>query len=148
MPVYHWTYDASQLSTSALYQVRFLIGDTIAADPLIEDDFEITFCLSQSGENIYRAAAFACRRAAAKLARELTLKSPVAELDTRGSADWFLKMATDLDREAGRSGAVGLFAGGISVSDKSTRGDDSDRVVPSFAVDSLGSVDPLTDRSA
>lgn len=46
-----WTYDITQLATSKLYQVRFIIGDTIVADPLLQDE-EINFILTQKESTI------------------------------------------------------------------------------------------------
>lgn len=141
----NWSYDTDELSTNTTYQVRFLIGDTVQDDPLIDDDQEIEFALSQCGSNIYRAAAFCCRRGAARITRDLALKSPVAELDTRWQAENLLKLAKEFDSEASRAGGVGVFAGGISQADKQARIDDTDRVVPSFSRETLTTVDPVTD---
>lgn len=44
------TYDASSLAVSALYRVRFRIGDTDTDAPLLQDE-EITYLLTGNGED-------------------------------------------------------------------------------------------------
>jgi len=142
-----WTYDPA-LGTSA-DKVRFLIGDTVQGDPLIEDDEEIAFCLSECGNNIYRAGAFALRRASAKLVRELNLISPVAESNALEQSKQLLKLAQDLEDEATRlGGGAKVFAGGISIADRDSRNADTDRVTPSFTAGTNSVTNPVTDWSA
>lgn len=42
-----WSYDPTVLATSEVMQVRFILGDTVAAAPLLQDE-EIEFALAQS----------------------------------------------------------------------------------------------------
>lgn len=44
-----WTYDPSQLKESELMQIRLLLGDTDANDPLLEDE-EIEFYIDQNSD--------------------------------------------------------------------------------------------------
>ena len=130
-----WSY--SSALTTNVDKVRWLCGDRDTNDQLIENE-EITFALSESGNNLYRAAAMACRAIAAKLFNSLTLdKAPGSvSYDAAERAQGFLDLAAELETKATMSGsAAGIFAGGISISDKQTREDDTDRVRPGFTSD-------------
>lgn len=142
-----WSYDPTQLTT-ALNKVRFLIGDTVEGDPLIASDAEISFCLSEQGNNIYRAAAFACRRAAVQLIREFNLEGNPSTVYRQQQYKALMETAAQLDRDALTQGSAGVFAGGISESDVTTRRADPDRVVPAFTADAFTDVDPITDWDA
>jgi len=129
-----WTYDPAL--TALKDQVRFAIGDTNAGDPLIEEDSEITFCLSQTANNVLKAAAYACRRAAAKIIREVAAKGDVFEqAKAKEQFDAFMRLAEDLDKESSVLNPPGVYAGGISISDKDARVQDTDRVKPAFTAD-------------
>jgi hypothetical protein len=65
-----WTYNDTQLATSPLYQVRFVIGDTNAATPLLQDE-EINFILSQNGNSPDTSSLVAIRRIIAILTRQV-----------------------------------------------------------------------------
>jgi hypothetical protein len=41
-----WTYDPSQMGSSPMMQVRYLVGDTLATDQQVQDE-EINFAISQ-----------------------------------------------------------------------------------------------------
>ena len=130
-----WSYDSTKLDVP-LNAVRFLIGDTVADDPLIEQDDEISFCLSQKNNDIYLAGAFACNRAAAKLVRELSAVGKTGlVLDVEKEVEFFNKKAKELEEEAVKQSGVTLFFGGISKSDIDAREDDTD-AAPSFKADS------------
>ena len=106
--------------------VRLLIPDITAASPLITDE-SIAFLLSESGNNVYRAAAHACR--ALGSANAGTAMS-VGDLSISGLADSWGKKAKRLDVLADMGAAP--YAGGITVSDKETDQTDSDIVQPFF----------------
>jgi hypothetical protein len=61
-----WTYSADPTSSNK-DAVRYLIGDTNADDPLLQDE-EINFNLLEVNNNIYRAAANSCENLAARYA--------------------------------------------------------------------------------
>jgi len=128
-----WSYDPNLSSTRD--QVRFLVGDTDTNDQLVQNE-EITFALLDN-PNIYRAAATVARAIAARLAREVTLVgSPGGiELDAQKQSQRFTDLAKELELKAKTSGAVRMFAGGISKSDKDARASDGDRVQGAFTVD-------------
>ena len=64
-----WSYNVGQISTSALFQVRRLIGDVLAADQQLQDE-EINWTLGRFS-SIYGAAAECCRDIAAQFARKV-----------------------------------------------------------------------------
>lgn len=115
-------------------KVRYLVQDTDDKDWLITDE-EINFALSQKGSNLYRAAALVCRTIAAQLGRQLTLVDPAMKLDANEQYEHYIELAKEYEKDGMRSGGVGLFAGGISKSDRDARRDDSDRISPAFSVD-------------
>ena len=63
-----WSYDPTLVAITPLYQLRWLIGDTLAKDPQIQDE-ELAWAISQR-TSIYGAAADACNSLAARLSRE------------------------------------------------------------------------------
>lgn len=127
-----WTYVLS----NGIGQVRFLIGDTLSTDPLSNTDEEITFCLDQNNEDIYRSAAYACRAWAAKLNQALSVDqgSRGWKLDRNAQVLRLEKRALELDAQAASFSGITPFAGGISISDKQSRESDTDRVQPGNTV--------------
>jgi len=119
--------------TTTKDQVRFLVGDTDSNDGLIADE-EINFALIEN-PNIYLAGAMVADAVSARLARELTLKGSAGsiELDAQAQSKAFADLAIKLRARAAMTGGAGVFAGGISKSDKQTRADDEDRVKPGFS---------------
>ena len=114
-----WTYTVTDIGTTTpsgrLNAVRLLIGDVDSTDEQIQDE-EINFTLSQSGDNVYYAAAFSCRLLAAKYSRLVD-----TELDGALLAKYSdrvknynmlaIQMAEQGKRTGGRS--LGISAGGI-----------------------------------
>lgn len=140
-----WTYDI----TTDRGRVRFLVQDTNTNVQLLSDA-EIDFALSQSA-NIFRAAAIAARAIALNFARKLTLNPAPGgvSLDPQEQAEKYMALAEELEEQAGTvtGGGAAVFAGGISVTDKETREDDTDRTQPFFTrdMDTLLTSDELTD---
>ncbi len=126
-----WTYDL----TTALGQVRFLIGDTLN-DALTNSDDEITFCLTQNNNDIYRAGAYACRRWASKLVQDLSIDQGTRgwKLDRNEQVKNLRTLALDLEKEAVIVSGITPYAGGISISDKQAVEGDTDRVQPGNTV--------------
>lgn len=127
-----WTYSVSQLATSSLMQVRYLMGDTKSTDQQVQDE-EITFALTQR-PSVYGGAATVCRALASRLAREADTvdKDLRTVLSARSRA--YLRMATDYEMQAAVRGGALPYAGGISVSDKQSRESNTDRVQPLFNI--------------
>ena len=88
-------------------RVRFLIGDTNPARPLL-DDAEVAHALVLSTNNILRAAAYACDAIAAKLTRESGISVQGISLTRSLSAEGYKKLATEY---RARSKAFGTNAG-------------------------------------
>lgn len=125
------TYSAS-IATSA-DKVRFLIGDTsnVAATELLADG-EITWILTQE-TNVYRAASVAAEAIAAKFSRLAdTSVGDVSVSNSQKSAQ-YKDLAKRLALKATKRGSAAAFAGGISIADRDTRLDDTDRVPPFFS---------------
>ena len=75
-------------------RVRFFIGDTNSARPLL-DDAEIAYALSLASNNILRSAAYACDAIAAKLIRESAVSVQGITLTRSLSAEGYKKLATE-----------------------------------------------------
>lgn len=131
-----WSYDPTSLGTTTaaeqLNAVRLLTGDTDTTDQQLQDE-EITFALSQSGSNIYTAGVWAANAIASKYSRLVT-----TELDGALRAEYsdlasnYRNLAIQL-REDGRrysAGALGLEAGGISISEINLVRSNTDRPQP------------------
>jgi hypothetical protein len=143
-----WTYTSD--STAYKDKVRFLVQDTDTNDQLVSDE-EIAFALAQNS-NIYRAAAIVARSIGLKLSRELTLNPAPGgvSLDSQAQAEKYLALAKELADQATAQGAASIFAGGISIADKTTREEDTDRPVPSFTLKTheQSKYDDLTSRAS
>ncbi len=128
-----WYYDPTSLATNKLMQVRYLVGDTIANDPQVQDE-EITFALSQR-TSVYGAAAMVCRSLSTQLSRVADTVDKDLRTTLSAKATAYSRRARAYEVQAiARSGAM-PYAGGISVSDKITRELDPDRVAPQFNLD-------------
>lgn len=124
-----WTFINSPDSSSTGGRrdaVRLMIPDITAGAPLITDE-SIAFFLSESGQNVYRAAAHCCR--ALGSANAGTAMS-VGDLSISGLADSWGTKAKRLDVLADMGATP--YAGGITLSDKNTDQSDSDLVQPVF----------------
>lgn len=112
--------------------MRFLSGQTNSADDVLVTDEEITFCLAESSQNEYQAAALACDALAARY-RAYPTQESVGQLGlTWGErGDGFSAQAATL-RTRGLLAGVAPYVGGQSVSDKQVDEEDTDNVVPGF----------------
>lgn len=127
-----WTYGGDP-SANNRDAVRFLIGDTVSADPLITDE-EIAWLLSEAG-GVYTAAIQACETIAAKFARLADTVVDDVEVKASQRAASYRALAATLKTRQALSGGALPYAGGISIGDKQTREDDDDRVPPIFTRD-------------
>jgi len=127
-----WTYDPGQIATNSLYAIRDLIGDTKIGDQLLFDG-EIQAALA-AYPNTYLAAAEACRKIAARFARDVdTQEGELRKLySSRQRA--YRSLAVEMERLGYSRGGVQGYAGGISISDKSRVTADEDRVAPQFNI--------------
>lgn len=134
-PTPAWTYNPAQLLTVPLFQVRRLIGDVIQDDPQLWDN-DILFALDQRGGNIYLAGADAAGYLAAQYARKVDTTSPGSISTASGTqaqkyADLSARLA---GLGIGRGAGIMPFAGGISVTQKQSMEEDTDRVQPAFVI--------------
>lgn len=138
-----WTYDASRVATVPLYQVRRLLGDVIYEDQQLSDS-EVAFALTQRS-TIEGAAADCARYLAGQYSRKPDVTSPGGITTNYGEqAKKYLALARDLDNQAVRRGAGGIaYAGGISISDKTSVQADADRVQPSFNLGMMDNTIPI-----
>lgn len=115
-------------------EVRFLIGDTNQAAPLLTDE-EVAFLLLDENSDPRRAAARAAETLAAKYTQQASERRVGPLMITSGNrtltkGQEFARLATRLWARANSSS--GPYAGGISFADKITRAGDPDRVRPAF----------------
>ena len=136
-----WSYSEDALGTSTaierLNTVRLLTGDTDYTDQLIQDE-EVTFALTQSGNNVYYAASWVASAIAAKFARKVT-----TELDGQLRAEYsdlsdqYYKLSGKLRQDGAKySGtALGIKFGGTEIQEIETVRALTNRVKPSFTRD-------------
>lgn len=135
-----WSYNAAQLATSQLFQVRYLVGDTLTADQQVQDE-EITFVLTISG-SIYSAAAQVCRSLAAQLSRQADAVVGQQQISYSSRARMYNVKAAQYDGLASTLSAPG-YAGGTSVIDKMNQQANVDRVQPQFVIGMMDNFLPV-----
>lgn len=114
-----WTYSGNP-QTSPRDELRFTIGDTTEADPLLSDE-EVDFLLDANGGNVRLAAVAACRAGVAKLAREADFSSGVTSLSASQRREGLQTLLEQLRQSAGRRP---IFRFGYSEPARFQRGDD------------------------
>jgi hypothetical protein len=135
-----WSYDATNLDTSTvsgrINTVRLLVGDTDTTDQQVQNE-EIAFALSQTGDSVYSAASWAARTIASQYSRRVNtelsgaLKASYSDLATQYS-----KLAENLEYQGKKAGgAIGVLAGGITISDVNAVRANTNRVEASFRRD-------------
>jgi hypothetical protein len=125
-----WSYNTS--ITSAQDQVRFFSSDTDADAAITLSDEEILGAITIAG-GAKAAAALCCETLAGRYSTQgKMLRDDLGQtIDWGERATFYLNRATQL---RSRIGLVALpYAGGVSVADKQTREEDSDRVDPAFS---------------
>lgn len=136
-----WSYDNTDLDTSTasgrLNSIRLLVGDTDTLDQQLQDE-EINFALGESSGNVYYAAAFCCKLLASKYARMVDTQLDGA-LEARYSTrikqyNLLGSQLSNLGKQASGK-TLGVFAGGISVADRTQHEEKTDRVKPSFTIE-------------
>jgi hypothetical protein len=127
-----WTYNAADIANSTLFQIRWLIGDTLQKDPQFQDE-ELTWAMTQR-TSIYGVAADACRAIAARLSREADSSQGNFRTAYSERARNYRAMAGTYEIQASvRSGGL-PYGGQISQSDYDLMARDPDRMNPSFAI--------------
>lgn len=123
-----WTYSGDPAGSNR-DEVRFLCGDTDTNDQLV-NDAEIAWAITEEGNN-QAAAANICEHLASKFARKVDKTVGPTKLLMSQKSTAFAERANEL---RGRVAVIGAtpYAGGISIADKQTYEDDTDRVEPFF----------------
>lgn len=133
-----WSYDPNDLDKSTesgrLNVVRLLVGDTSTSEQQVQDE-EITFALGETNDSVYYAAAWVANSIASSYARQVdseidsTLVAKFSQLHKH-----YRTLSDNLTRDAIRfdGAALGLSAGGISVSEVEFVRQFSNRVKPKF----------------
>lgn len=135
-----WSYDPTDLDTTTasgrLNTVRLLVGDTDTLDQQVQNE-EITFALSQNGDNVYYSAGWTARTISSQYARKVN-----TNLDGALKADYsdlmkhYSTLADNLEYQGKTSGAsVGILAGGITQSGITAVRANTNRVEGSFRRD-------------
>jgi len=135
-----FSYDDTDLGTDTasgrLNATRFLLGDTDSGDPQVQDT-EVTFALSETGDNIYFAAAWLARTVASKYSRQVNI-----DLDGQLSVDYsdlarqYNRLADQLEYQGTKAGGrLGIKAGGITKTSIEAARQNTNRVKPTFRRD-------------
>lgn len=125
-----WSYSGTP-SASDNDEVRFLSGMTSTTDQTITDE-EIAYCVAQASNNA-AAAAIVCDYVANKYAQEADIRAGAdGELSIKFSA-----ICENLRKRAGELrilsiGYISPWSAAISVAEKESFEEDTDRVEPSF----------------
>lgn len=128
-----WSYTPSDIQTNKTDQVRWLVGDTVATDQLVQNE-EIAFALTQR-VSVYGAAAIVCRAIASKFSREADTVDRDLRTTLSAKAKAYASRAAMYEVQAMARSGVSAYAGGISISDKVQQELNLDRVPPAFTVD-------------
>ena len=135
-----WSYDPTDLDTTTasgrLNTVRLLVGDTETLDQQVQNE-EITFGLSENGNNVYYAGAWAARAISSKYSRKVTTQLDGAlQANYSDLAKQYKAVADDLEYQGKTSGAViGVLAGGITKSGIEAVRANTNRIEGSFRRD-------------
>lgn len=124
-----FSYNSDDLSTS-LNQVRRLIGDVNSTSAEFSDD-EVNFFVDAES-NIYGASAMACRSLSAKYAVAVDKAVGDLKISLSDKYEHYRKLTQDFELKALKKGAPTIYGGGTSRSDKTSRGNDSDRTPNAF----------------
>jgi len=122
-----WSYTGNP-ADSLKDEVRFLIGDTDTSEQQISDE-EINYLIDSESTAI-GSAIKACRNLMAKYARKFSQSVGKVRLEYDQLINHYKMLCETLEKQ--QSLSVRPYAGGISISDKETTSQDTDRVRPSF----------------
>lgn len=137
----NWTYYPTQLATSKLYQVRLLIRDTTASNPLMQDE-EINFFLALR-PSIWGAAAECCFALATQWAQSVDQGVGTAKLSYSQAAKAYKAMGAVFNARAASMGSGLPYAGGLSVADMINQLNNDDRVEPQFFIGQFDDLLPV-----
>ncbi len=126
-----YTYNSSNVGSSDLATIRFLLQDTSSGDQQFDDN-EIRYLDTLEG-NVQKSAIRGALTLATKYAREVDKQVGNLRLAASDRAKMYRTLYQDLKRQSAIT-LPRVFAGGISISDRDTVASDSDRVVPAFVL--------------
>lgn len=135
-----WSYDPTDLDNNTpsgrLNIVRLLVGDTDTVDQQVQNE-EITFGLSENGDNIYLSASWIARAISSKYSRLVTTSlSGALSSDYSDLAKQYQTLADQLEYQGKTNGAsVGILAGGITKTQVERVRANTDRIEGSFRRD-------------
>ncbi len=124
-----WTYDNNPAG-SDLSEVRYLVGDTDSTDELVSDE-EIAYAVASEANNTM-AAVRTARAIASKFARLVTKAVGDLKINYSDRVKHYMDLATFLEDSDPAANIPVPYAGGISVSDKDSVEENTDRVNPAF----------------
>lgn len=124
-----WSYSGNP-AFSTRDKVRFLIGDTDTTDQQLSNE-EIDAALVDASSNPYVAAIICTEALISHYARLCNKSVGDLSISYGNIANNYRKLLGDLRRRSTLQLCT-PYAGGISISDKQTDEEDSDRVQPSF----------------
>lgn len=131
-----WTYDVAM--SSAKDRVRFYVGDTNSADPLVEDE-EIAAMLDMHNSHVLKAAVDIAESIHMRFAGVASESYGGLSVTYSNRADVYEKLSRRLRIQAyGSASPVGAampYMGGLSVSDKRSNEKNTDQVQPIFTRD-------------
>jgi hypothetical protein len=122
-----WSYSGDP-SKSPKDEIRFIIGDTINADPILQDE-EINFILSDNTSTADAAYA-ACLRIVARYSRLADTTSGKEKIAYSQKVKQYQQLANILWVDAGN--IIIPYAGGVDRADKQSLEKDDSLVQPSF----------------
>ena len=126
-----WSYGGDPSANDQDF-VRFEVGDTDTNDQLVTDE-EIAGAVSLWG-NKWRAASNVAKAIGGKFARRVDSTMGKLQIAYSQRVKHYMDLAKSLEAEAKKHGAAAPWAGAISQDAKKAEEDDTDRVVPAFAV--------------
>lgn len=135
-----WSYDSSDLDTDTsagrINVVRLLVGDTDTTDQQVQNE-EITFALSENGNNVYFAAGWVARAISSKYSRKVNTQLDGAlRTDYSDLAKQYSSLADRLEYQGKKSSAgLSVKAGGITISGVEAVRENTNRIEGSFRRD-------------
>ena len=133
-----WTYESSNVASSALSWIRLRIADTTSGNQLLQDE-EIEAFIGSEG-NQWAAAILAAETLGGQSAAKSDKTVGKLRIAAGQASERYFDLADRLRNEMGHR--AGVYAGGTSVADMQADDADTDRVDPAFSVgqfDNVGS---------
>tara|TARA_R110000824_G_scaffold237140_1_gene425937 strand:- start:3298 stop:3732 length:435 start_codon:yes stop_codon:yes gene_type:complete len=124
-----WSYSVAGLATNKKDQVRLMIGDTTAADPLLQDE-EIELYLLQNTDEVIPTAIECCEAIAAEFSRQADTTNGALSIKCSQRAKAYLILADRIRDKLANYGEI--FVGGATLADVNNLDDDSSLVQPDF----------------